>query len=129
MFLDHAAQRLDHARLRNQKQQRKRAVAAFVILGHQIVDGFVQQTGVCKCTADSATLLGRAIAQRVVDECRCLIRIHVVKIANGFLSHCGRRIVQQLRDLFKGAVRNSELDLTSLSHSGAAPTLPPHVAT
>jgi hypothetical protein len=105
MFLDHAAERLDHAGFRDEKQQRKRAVAVLVILGHQVVDGFVQQPESarrCRCAA----LFRRSVAQRIVHERRRLIGIHLIKIADRFLSHCGRRIVQQFRDLFERSSRS-----------------------
>ena len=87
MFLDHCAERRDNARFRDEKQQRKRAVTVLMILSHQIVDGFVQQTRIGERAADAAAFFRGAGAQRVVHERRRLIGIDFVKIANGFLTH------------------------------------------
>jgi len=87
MFLDHIAERLDDPGLRNEKQQRKRAVAVLMIFSHQIVDRFVQQTRIGEGAADAAAFFRRAIAQRVVHERRRLIGIHFIKIAHGFLAY------------------------------------------
>ena len=101
MFLDHSAERFDYAGLRDEKQQRKRAVTVFVILGHEIVNGFVQQTRIGEGAADAAAFFRRAIAQRIVDERRCLIGIDVVKIADGLLAHGRCRVIEQASDLIE----------------------------
>ena len=95
MFLDHTAEWFDDARFRYEKQQRKRAVTVFVILGHEVVDSFVEQPRIGEGAADAAAFFRRAIAQRVVDECRCLIGVDVVKIADGLLAHGRGRVVEQ----------------------------------
>ena len=104
MFLDHSAERRNDTGFRDEKQQRKGAVTVLVILRHQVVDGLVQQTRIGEGAADAAAFFRRAIAQRIVHECGSPIGIHLVKITNGFLTHCGRRIVKQAGDLIEWSV-------------------------
>ena len=103
MLFDYGAERFDDAGLRDEEQQRKRAVAVFVVLGHQVVDGFVQQARIGEGAANTPALFGRAVAERIVHECRGLIGIHCIQITDSFLAYGWRRIVKQSGDLSEGA--------------------------
>src|SRR5689334_528066 len=64
------------------------------------------------------TLFRRASAQRIVYKRRGLIGIEFVKIANGFLADCGRRIVERLCNLVKRIIeffREDRITVASLN--------------
>src|ERR1051326_4168901 len=76
-----------------------------MILTHEIVDRFVEQTGVGERGADAAAFFRRTVAQCIVDERGGLIGIEFVKIADGFLANFGRWIVERLCDLVERTVQ------------------------
>ena len=89
MLFDNADQRFDNPGFCDEKQERESAVATLVVLGHQVVDRFVEQTGVGERSADSPAFFRRSRTQGVVDVCGGAIRIEFVEIANGFFADFG----------------------------------------
>ena len=89
MVLDNGDQRFNDTRFGDQEQQRKCAVAAFVVCAHEILDRFVDETGVGESGADAAAFFRRTSAQRVVYQRRGLVGIEFVKIAHRFLPNVG----------------------------------------
>src|SRR5215213_10586689 len=75
-----------------------------MVLGHQVVNGFVKQSGVGERVTDSAPFFWRSGAQSVIHERRGLIWIELVKIADGLLSNLGGRIVKGFSNFAKSCV-------------------------